>query len=154
MGMAYCTVNDVANTAVKYRSQMEGYAQSEGQVTIRTDQIEELIAESSDIIRSILSPRYEIAVIDALDPLPAIVVSATKVQAALLLYYRFGSVNAKDEDRIIANLMMQLQQYKRTIGNGLLLDSDSTEIEESLGVTLLQGEGSDLILEVLDGPSC
>lgn len=121
----YCTVEDVVNTAWKYRDQVEGYQGQEfDNANITESQIETLIAEASNFIRTCLVPRYDVAKINDYSPdFPPIVVSGTKIQAAILLYQRFGSPNIDVDSAAIKALSSSLAQCQRAMLQGTLQDT-------------------------------
>lgn len=150
MGLSYCTAQNVRDTAVKYVNQMEGGGGNTDLQIITTDQIEAMIADASDFVRSILQPRYLPETIDGYDPdFPPVVVTATKVYAAILLYQRFGALNEDADAKAVEALQQQLGQCVRTIGNGLLQTDDGTVVPQTLGVTLYQGVGETSITRAL-----
>lgn len=154
MGLSYCSVDDLAQTAVKYRQNMAGYG-AEGDITLTTEDLQQFIADASDMVRGYYRPRYTVEVIDSYSPtFPPLIVTATKIQAAILLYERAGAVNADADAAIIARLEKQLKRVKHQIGGGLVLDADSVEVLQDLGVELYQQEGSDRLEELLNEPRC
>lgn len=151
MGLSYCTPTDVANVAVKYRDQIQGIA---GQATtISTAQMDVLIADASDRVRMMFQPRYTVERIDAMDPdFPPLVVTATKIQAAIYLYDRFGSKNIDTDQTIIAQLRRDLQQCERVFSAGLLQTVLGTYVETDMGIILSPGNTSEAVTEVFNAP--
>ena len=152
MGLAYCSVDDLAQTAVKYRQNMAGFGSADT-VTLTTEDLQQFIADASDMVRGFYRPRYTVEVIDAYAPtFPPLIVTATKLQAAILLYERAGAVNADADAPIIERLQMQLKRVKHQIGGGLVLDADSVEVVQDLGVELYQESATDRLEELLNEP--
>ena len=147
--MDYCTVSDVLDVAIDLRGDVVGYTDPSGTVrtsntaSIAQSEIEAIIVEATADTRSLLSPRYSIAIIEAFDPLPSDVVSYCKIVSAIIMYERYSSVDAERTQKQIDLLQKRVNRLRDTVVRGALRDNDGNLIAYAHGTTLQQGKDSD-----------
>jgi len=146
--MNYCTVNDVVSVATDFRSDLQGFSEPSGSVfqpntnSIAESEIDSIIEEATEATKMILSPRYDLTVIEALSPLPTIVVSYAKTYAAILLYERYkrGTEPTKEKVSILAKRM---QDNEDVIVLGSLRDTTGDLIQTLADTYLAEGKEND-----------
>jgi hypothetical protein len=133
MSASYCTVDDVLSVAEVYRRDVESsgsgdtYYQNNTN-TISTEYIMILITEASNMTRMTIRPRYSIAVIDAYDVYPPVIVALTKLYAAKLLFERQASINVERNMQLIEGLNPSIDYYEQAVVNGNLIDDDGYDV--------------------------
>ena len=145
--MDYCTVDDVLNVATDYRGSVEGYTPPSGSTMVRPNtktiaesEVESLITEASVMVDSKLAPRYQLSVIQAIDPLPPVVVYLTKTYAAIMMYQRYDFGSIEKGKAQIEQLQNPMTEYKRIISNGSLLDSAGELVPRHTVPSILLGK--------------
>ena len=161
--MDYCTPSDVLGVATDYKGDTVGET-SESGVTyqpntnvIAQSEIEAMITEASVMVDSKLTPRYSLTVIQALSPLPPIVVYLTKTYTAIMLYERIPSVSIDRKNKQIEQLQRSMKEYQTIITNGGLRDSTGTLIATLSDPGVLKGsdntdfDATGLLKDLYDG---
>lgn len=121
MAIKYCEVSDVVQIATSFEQDFE-----------RNDQklvasINLLITESTDIAKTILQSRYDLAVIDA--SVPEIVKNYTANKAAMFLVIQQGVISnrSKENESLVKTIKRKLSAYKDKMMFGNILN-DTTPV--------------------------
>lgn len=144
----YCTVDDVIELAPTFKKDVlplvsEGTAvRAQNTNTIPRDKITITIEEASEMVRSLLHPRYDTDVIDGLSPFPPVVVYYTKTYAAMLLYEREPGSGEYSEKRV-GLLQRSLEEYGVIIANGELRDENNVLVPVVWVTSMLPGYQND-----------
>jgi hypothetical protein len=116
MAVKYCTVSDVVQVATSFEQDF-----------IRNDQklvasINLLITEATDIAKTILQSRYDLATIDA--SVPEIVKNYTANKTAMFLLIQQGVISnrSKENESLIKTIKGKLKAYKEKMMFGNILN--------------------------------
>ena len=143
----YCTVRQVLDVAITFRADVDMSKESgddtvsflQNSNTIWDGDVEKIITEASEMVRGKLKPRYSIAVIDAYDPYPPVVVYYTKIYAAILMYERFANQSVERNNLLIGTLQRSIKEYQTIIVNGSLVDASGVAVPTVTNPVLLAG---------------
>ena len=136
MPLSYCSVSQVLDCVGIFVPDVSDQFE-----TIPSEQIERYIAEASEDTRLILSPRFELAVIDSYDPnFPLGVVSLTKLRAAMYMLDRLGGISGERNATLKALLQAEHDKWARRASNGSLLDTTGLFVPQQSGADSTQSD--------------
>jgi|SRR3990172_490951 len=137
--MSYCTIDDVLSVAQDYKQDVTGESPSFNTETISTTEITAIIDESTIMVQSLLQPRYSRDTINSYGSnFPPVIVYLTKTYSALLLYERYGSQSTEKNWEIIKKLKRTMEEYRRIIANGDLIDADGIKVPTAISPVMKQ----------------
>ena len=144
--MNYCSVDDVLSIATIFRKDVYPESGSDAANfrqntnTIPIADVEYIIEEASEMVRSALQPRYSSTVIDALSPdFPPVVVYWTKAFSAILMYRRYASQSIERNNELIKVLEKEIETYQQIVVGGNLRDADGNLVTTQVDPELLAG---------------
>ncbi len=138
--MAFCTKADVLQVARVFSPDVTDNNLDDSVFT-------EVITEAEEMVKTVLTPRYKLSVINA--DVPFLVNRLCAIKSALLLATRYLFLTI-EKDALIP-LVRQKKHIKMVIGNGLLFGSSGAEVQTEFKPSVLTNSNSQFTELYADG---
>lgn len=119
---AYCSVADVMGVLRLFDTDVDDIQ------TITEEQISAIITEASEEVQYIVAAKYDLAVVNALDPVPLALNYLAKYKSAVVALERLGPVSSDRNQKLQEFILKEYETWKHHVTFGLLLDSTQQQV--------------------------
>lgn len=150
---SYCTVADVLSVAIRFKddvwptdSEPDDLASHKQKTkTIARGDVELTIEEASEMVRAMIKPQYDSAVIDSYEAAgyPKVIIFLTKTYSAILMFERYAPQSVEANQKLIESLKRSMTAYEQIIVNGALTDQDGNLVERTYAIEVMLGRDND-----------